>query len=200
MIATGYPPYLFSENLCNGKLVMALLQAGIEVDVISRIDEGPSYGTDWTEPWNMLKPTAHTITYESGNRIQQFADVVYSGLIMGGSFVPGVRWMRRAYEKAVELISTNQYDAILTRSPNDTAHFIGEKLKKKTGIKWIANWNDPAAPIWPGLYKHDYTAKEQKRKMIETARLLKSADINTFPSDSLRQHFVTFFPLCETPN
>ena len=194
MIATGYPPYLFSENLCNGKLVMALLQAGIEVDVISRIDEGPSYGTDWTEPWNMLKPTAHTITYESGNRIQQFADVVYSGLIMGGSFVPGVRWMRRAYEKAVELISTNQYDAILTRSPNDTAHFIGEKLKKKTGIKWIANWNDPAAPIWPGLYKHDYTAKEQKRKMIETARLLKSADINTFPSDSLRQHFVTFFP------
>ena len=42
MIATGYPPYLFSENLCNGKLVMALLQAGIEVDVISRIDEGPS--------------------------------------------------------------------------------------------------------------------------------------------------------------
>ena len=104
MIATGYPPYLFSENLCNGKLVMALLQAGIEVDVISRIDEGPSYGTDWTEPWNMLKPTAHTITYESGNRIQQFADVVYSGLIMGGSFVPGVRWMRRAYEKAVELI------------------------------------------------------------------------------------------------
>ena len=50
MIATGYPPYLFSENLCNGKLVMALLQAGIEVDVISRIDEGPSYGTDWTEP------------------------------------------------------------------------------------------------------------------------------------------------------
>ena len=45
MIATGYPPYLFSENLCNGKLVMALLQAGIEVDVISRIDEGPSYGT-----------------------------------------------------------------------------------------------------------------------------------------------------------
>ena len=50
---------------------------------------------------------------------------------MGGSFVPGVRWMRRAYEKAVELISTNQYDAILTRSPNDTAHFIGEKLKKE---------------------------------------------------------------------
>lgn len=24
MIATGYPPYLFSENLCNGKLVMGL--------------------------------------------------------------------------------------------------------------------------------------------------------------------------------
>lgn len=193
MIATGYPPYLFSENLCNGKLVMALMQAGIEVDVISRVDEGPSYGTDWTEPWNMLKPTVHINTYKSGNKIQRVADVVYSGVIMG-NFAPGVRWMRRAYEKALDLISTNQYDAILTRSPNDMAHFVGEKLKKKAGIKWIANWNDPAAPIWPGLYKHNYTAKEQKRKMAETARLLKSADVSTFPSNSLREHFIAYFP------
>ena len=40
MIATGYLPYLFSENLCNGKLVFALKESGIDVDVISRVDYG----------------------------------------------------------------------------------------------------------------------------------------------------------------
>lgn len=194
MIATGYPPYLFSENLCNGKLVMALMEAGIEVDVISRVDEGPSYGSEWTEPWNMLEPTANIISYPTGNRFTRLCDIIYSGLIMDGNFQAGVRWMRRAYQKALMLIKTHHYDAILTRSPNDISHFIGEKLKKKTGLLWIANWNDPAAPIWPGQYCHNFTDKVQKQKMNETARLLRAADINSFPSDSLRQHFIESFP------
>lgn len=194
MIATGYPPYLFSENLCNGKLVMALMKAGIEVDVISRVDEGPSYGAEWTKPWDMLKPSAHIISYKTGNKLQRILDVLYSGAKMGCNFSPGVRWMRRAYEQAIRFIEANHYDAVLTRSPNDSAHLVGERIKKKTGIKWIANWNDPAAPIWPGQYKHQYSDKEQEKKMKETARLLIGADINTFPSDSLRQHFIENVP------
>lgn len=194
MIATGYPPYLFSENLCNGKLVMALLQAGVEVDVVYRVDEGPSYGAEWTEPWNMLKPTANVISYPLGNKLQRMVDVAYSGIKMGWNFTPGVRWMRRATDKALELMSQNHYDVLMTRSPNDMAHFVGEQVKKKTGIRWIANWNDPAAPIWPGQYKHNFSDKEQARHMAETERLLKYADINTFPSDSLRQHFIQHFP------
>lgn len=194
LIATGYPPYLFSENLCNGKLVMALLQAGIEVDVISRIDEGPSYGSEWIHPWDMLKPSAHIISYKTGNKLQRMLDVAYSGIKMGYNFSPGIRWMRRAYEQAIKLLEKNRYDVVLTRSPNDSAHFVGEKIKKRTGIKWIANWNDPATPIWPGQYKHLLSDKEQAKRMKETARLLKGADINTFPSDSLRQHFIENFP------
>lgn len=194
MIATGYPPYLFSENLCNGKLVMALMDAGIDVDVISRVDEGPSYGSEWSEPWNILKPTANIISYPSGNKLTRAIDVLYSGIIMGGNYHPGIRWARRAYQKALDLIKTNHYDAILTRSPNDIPHLVGEKLKRKTGILWIANWNDPAAPIWPEPYKHNYSDKVQRGKTAETERLLRAADVNSFPSDSLRQHFCKHFP------
>ena len=165
MIATGYPPYLFSENLCNGKLVLALMEAGIEVDVISRVDEGPSYGSKWTEPWNILEPTANIISYPAGNKLTRLCDIIYSGIIMEGNFQAGVRWMRRAYQKALMLIKKHHYDAILTRSPHDISHFIGEKLKKETGLLWIANRNDPASPIWPGQYCHNYTEKVQKRKM-----------------------------------
>lgn len=194
MIATGYPPYLFSENLCNGKLVMALMEYGIDVDVISRVDEGPSYGSEWSEPWDILKPTANIISYESGNRLTRTVDVLYSGLMMGGNYQQGIRWARRAYQKSLELITANHYDAILTRSPNDISHLVGEMLKRKTGIMWIANWNDPAAPIWPEPYKHNYSDRVQKKKIAETERLLLAADVNSFPSDSLRRHFTEKFP------
>jgi len=193
MIATGYPPYLFSENLCNGKLVMALMETGIVVDVISRVDEGPSYGSEWIEPWDMLKPTANIISYSTSNKISRVADVLYSGLIMGGNYQAGIRWARRAFQKAMQLINKHHYDAVLTRSPNDISHLVGENLKRKTGLLWIANWNDPADPIWPGQYKHDYSVKVQTQKMAETERLLRAADVNTFPSDSLRQHFISHF-------
>lgn len=194
MIATGYPPYLFSENLCNGKLAMALIENGMHVDAISRVDEGPSYGAEWSAPWNMLQPTAHIIKYDAGNKLQQLVDVVYSGTKMGGHYIAGIRWIRRAYEKALDLMSKNQYDAVLTRSPNDMAHLVGYMLKKKTGCRWIANWNDPADPIWPGQYKHDYTPSKQKKKMAYTSKLLMAADVNTFPSDTLRMHFIEWFP------
>lgn len=194
MIATGYPPYLFSENLCNGKLAMALMEAGVEVDSISRVYEGPSYGAEWTEPWDMLKPSAYIIEYKAGNKIQQFVDVLYSGMKMGLNFAPGIRWARRAYEKALDLMNSKSYDAVLTRSPSDISHLVGYMLKRKTGCRWIANWNDPADPIWPGQYKHNYSPSKQKKLMIYTSKLLAAADINTFPSDSLRQHFFEYFP------
>lgn len=200
MIATGYPPYLFSENLCNGKLAMAMLEQGIDVDVISRVDEGPTYGSEWIAPWDVLKPTANIIQYKAGNKLQQIIDYIYSGLSMGGNFTAGIRWARRAYEKAATLLNERHYDVVMTRSPNDIAHLTGLILKKRYGVKWIANWNDPAAPIWPAQYKHDYSPKKQKQMMKWTERMLRGADVNTFPSESLRQHFIENFPFLKKQN
>lgn len=198
MITTGFPPYLFSENICNGKLVMALKAAGIEVDVITKCDEGPAYGnSEWTEPWSSLKDNTDIVTYPVGNPLIRVFDVVRSSLTLGCRPSAGVRWARRAYRKALQLLSERHYDAVLTRSPTDISHLIGLKLKKKTGIRWIANWNDPASPIWPGQYKHLYSERRQKSEMALAWRLLKNADVNTFPSDSLRQHFIANFPELE---
>lgn len=200
MIASGYLPYMFSENLCNGKLVMALKHEGIEVDVISKVDEGPTYSDEWVEPWSQLKDTAYTVRYKTGNKLIRTADILFSGIRMDWEFQAGIRWTRRAYDMALKMIRQNTYDAILTRSPGDMAHLAGYKLHKKTGIRWIANWNDPAAPIWPEPYTHHFSPKEQAAKMKFTEKMLRAADINTFPSDSLRKHFISHFPfLAELP-
>ena len=114
---------------------------------------------------------------------------------MGNNYVVSIRWARRAYEKAIELNSHKKYDIIITRSPNDIAHFVGYKLKNKFGIKWIANWNDPAAAIWPGPYKHKFSPLKQRSEEFKTQRFLLTADINTFPSEQLRDHFIQHFPI-----
>lgn len=193
MIASGYLPYLFSENLCNAKLALAFSAAGIDVDVISKIDEGPSYGDQWTEPWLGLRDSAHLITYPAGNPVVRLADAAYSSVCMG-TRQPGIRWVRRAYERAIELMKEHRYDAVLTRSPTDIAHIVGYKLKQKTGIRWIANWNDPASGIWPVPYKHDYTSRQQRKAEAYETKMLLNADVVTFPCDNLRNHFISHFP------
>jgi glycosyltransferase involved in cell wall biosynthesis len=194
MITSGYLPYLFSENLCNAKLVYALKEAGIEVDVISKVDDGPTYGSEWVDPWLELKSNTYLMSYSVGNKLTRLVDVAYSGLRLGIGLEPGVRWLRRAYSVALDLIKEHHYDAILTRSPNDLPHLLGYKLKRKTGIKWIANWNDPAGPIWPAPYTHKTSEKVRRKAMVYTEKMLRNADVTTFPSNSLRCHFVEYFP------
>ena len=194
MIAWGYVPYSFSEGLCNAKLNYALDEKGIEVTTISRVDTGNTYDKSWTSPWDKLKENTILIDYPRGNFLTRSCDIIYSSIVMDVYNERGIRWARRVYQKALSLLKEEHFDAILTRSPNDISHIIGYKLKKKTGIKWIANWNDPADPIWPAEYSHNYPEKKQQKKIMETWKLLSFADINTFPSDTLRQHFLSNFP------
>lgn len=194
LITIGYVPYAFSEALCNAKLVYALQQSGWEVDVISRVDDGHNYSTEWQEPWMCLKPHTYEMAYPLGNKVTRTLDLLWSTMKMGGYPLAGIRWARRAYQQAVTLHEEKHYDLILTRSPSDVPHIVGYKLKKRFGVRWIANWNDPSATIWPEPYTHHFSAS--KAKMLEkyTIQCLEAADVNTFPSQSLLDHFTEHFP------
>lgn len=194
LITIGYLPYTFSEALCNAKLVYALQQNGWEVDVISRIDDGTTYCREWQEPWLCLKPNVHEISYPIGNKVSRTLDLIRSTLQMGGYALNGIRWARRAYQKAVALHKEKHYDVVLTRSPNDTPHIVGYKLKKRFGVRWVANWNDPSATIWPEPYTHHFSKLKEKMLHNYTVKCLRNADFNTFPSQSLLDHFIEYFP------
>ena len=197
LIASGFLPYTFSENLCNGKLVYAMYKKGWQVDVISKMDEGPAYSMEWTEPWLPLKENVHTVTYPIGGKLFRSCDVALSSLELGIYPQEGIRWARRAYKLALKLCREHHYDAVLTRSPNDIPHIVGLRLKEKLGIRWVANWNDPAGPIWPEPYAHHFPKKEQMRKMRFTEMCLRGADVNSFPSQSLLDHFAVYFPFLQ---
>ena len=197
LITIGYLPYTFSEALCNAKLVYALQQKGWEVDVISRIDDGTTYSKEWQEPWLCLKPNVHEIKYPLGNKVSRTLDLIRSTILMEGYPLNGIRWARRAYQKAAALHKEKHYDVILTRSPSDIPHIIGYKLKQRFGIRWIANWNDPSATIWPEPYTHHFSSLKKKMLHNYTIKCLLNADINTFPSQSLLDHFIENFPFLQ---
>lgn len=64
-------------------------------------------------------------------------------------FIPDPRrgWNRFAIRKAKQLLTEDQFDAIITTSPPHSTQLIGWKLKKKFGLKWIVDFRDP----WSGI-------------------------------------------------
>ena len=204
LITTGYLPYTFSECLCNAKLVYALQENGWEVDVISRVSGGFSYSVEWQEPWLCLKPNVHEVTYPAGNKLVRTWDLLRSTLQMGGFPLTGIRWARRAYQKAVALHKEKHYDLVLTRSPSDISHIVGYKLKQRFDIRWIANWNDPTSVIWPSEnppYLPDrYKGIENVLYRRYAEFCLKKSDVNTFPAQTLLDYFRSFFPILDSEN
>lgn len=191
-ISTGYLPYQFSECLVNAKLIFAMLNSGWEVDVISRSNEGRQYDSHWREPWLPLKKNTYEIKY-SHNPLYMLFDTLFSITLTRWPY-SGARWIRHAYLKGCRLINKNHYDAIITRSPTDISHIVGYKLKKKYGIRWIANWNDPATTIWPEPYTHKLPKYTEKIYKHFEKRTLQSADVTSFPSETLKQHFIQYYP------
>ena len=52
-------------------------------------------------------------------------------------------WMPIAVKKAREIIASNDIDVIFTTSPPHSQQLIGLRLKKKTGLPWVADFRDP---------------------------------------------------------
>jgi len=193
MFAPGFAPYAASENICSSKLALALMERGYDVSVVSRQDEGFNYGTDWTEPWLPLKAVTHEIRYPVGMRLGRVADVARAFGAMG-FVLPGLRWARRAYELAMELHAQRKFDVILSRAPNDIAHVPALQIARRTGLPWIANWNDPPMHLWPEPYAHRLSRLTEWMSIRLLEGVFRTATCVAFPSARLMKHVIRNAP------
>jgi len=60
---------------------------------------------------------------------------------------PRVFWVRPSVKYLSRYLKKNHIDVIVTTGPPHSMHLIGNKLKRKTGIKWIADFRDPWTTI-----------------------------------------------------
>lgn len=82
--------------------------------------------------------------------------------IRGNLFIPDARkgWNKFALRKATELLSKRKIECIITSGPPHSTHLIGQSLKEKFGVKWIADFRDP----WTDIYYYDDLLLNEKSK------------------------------------
>lgn len=99
--------------------------------------------------------------------------------IRGNIFIPDpkVAWVRPSVKFLTKYFKTNKIDCLVTTGPPHSMHLIGLKLKKLTGVKWIADFRDPWSR-WDML-KHFHLTKPAKsaherleKKVVEHADIL----------------------------
>lgn len=79
--------------------------------------------------------------------------------IRGNLLVPDPRvfWLKSASKKAIQFIKEEGIDTIITTGPPHSIHLIGRRVKRRTGVKWLADFRDPWSK-WDVLEKLNTSA------------------------------------------
>ncbi len=84
---------------------------------------------------NVIKKESQKLTFKE--RIAEFIRATF--------FIPDARvgWLLSAVKEGMRIIREENIDAIYSSSPPYTCSLIARKLKRKTGLPWIAGFRDP---------------------------------------------------------
>jgi glycosyltransferase involved in cell wall biosynthesis len=97
--------------------------------------------------------------------------------IRGNIFIPDPRvfWVRPTVNYLTKYINNNPVDVIVTTGPPHSMHLIGLELKKRLGIKWVADFRDPWSK-WDVLDQLKLSNKSRKHHERLEKSVLESAD------------------------
>ena len=97
--------------------------------------------------------------------------------------------MNYATKKALDILSKEKINLIITTGPPHSSHFVGLKLKKKLSLCWMADFRDP----WTDLHYNKFLYRT-KRALAKDAKLekkiLNAADLILTIGPSMKNHLV----------
>ncbi len=110
--------------------------------------------------------------------------------IRGNIFIPDARkfWIKPAYRFLIDYLKNNPVDAMVSNGPPHSMHLIALKVKKATGLPWLADFRDPWSNIdfTEELAMSDW-AKNQNKKLEKL--VLDQADVVTVVGDWMKAEF-----------
>ncbi|MDA0314403.1 MAG: glycosyltransferase family 4 protein [Bacteroidetes bacterium] len=89
---------------------------------------------------------------------------------------PRVFWVKPSTQFLNELLKEGQFQAIITTGPPHSLHLIGQKLKQKYEIPWLADFRDPWSQ-WEFLDTLPMLPFIRKRHEMLEQQVLKQADV-----------------------
>ncbi|WP_223808920.1 glycosyltransferase family 4 protein [Rufibacter hautae] len=111
--------------------------------------------------------------------------------LRGNLFIPDPRvgWNRFAFAAAQKALAAQPVKAIVTSSPPHSTQLVGLKLKKKYGLRWIADMRDP----WTDIYYYqdlNHTGLAQKLDAKYEREVLEQADAVVVVSEDMKRLFL----------
>ncbi|GGK70970.1 glycosyltransferase family 4 protein [Rufibacter glacialis] len=111
--------------------------------------------------------------------------------LRGNLFIPDPRvgWNRYAVDAAQKIIKSQSIKAVITSSPPHSTQLVGLTLKKKFGLRWIADLRDP----WTDIYYYadlNHTALAQKLDAKYEREVLEKADAVVVVSEDMKRLFL----------
>jgi len=179
-----YPP-AGSEAIVTCKLLLVMLDAGWEVDVISQSDFGHYYPTSVNGVWEPIRHVVHNMNgIEMGSIIGKFKFLTY---------LQSISWVKKAMRLARQLLSKKEYDVILSRATPQYGHLPALMLCRKFHIPWIANWSDPLPPQKaPPPYGQGPDAQIPFFLSGYCSAVARNATWHTFPCERLRKYACSY--------
>jgi len=110
--------------------------------------------------------------------------------IRANYFIPDSRkfWIKPSVKKLTSFVQENDIDIMITTGPPHSLHLIGAEIKKRTGLKWLADFRDP----WTNIdYFHSLplTKKSREKHYQMETMVLKQADAVTVVGNSMKKEF-----------
>lgn len=187
-----YPP-ASSEAIAAAKLLLAMLDAGWELDVISQADFGQYYPTKANGVWEALTRIVHNIEgIKKGSILRSLS---HSSVAKSLNSLQSISWARKALFTGLGLLFRGKYDLILSRATPQYGHLPALILSRLSGIPWIANWSDPIPPQKaPPPYGQGPDASIPLYLKNYCSAVARNAAWHTFPCERLRKHFCSYLP------
>lgn len=187
-----YPP-AGSEAIVTSKLVLAMIEAGWKVTVISQSDFGHYYPASENDKWKPLLSVVKNIAGINGKGI--------TARLMGTALTDRIRsmsWVSKAVIAGLVVSRKEKYDFVLSRVAPQYGHLPALIVSKTMRIPWIASWSDPMPPQKaPPPYGGGLSAKISLFADLYCKTIVSIADWHIFPCERLMRYYWKMYPALE---
>jgi hypothetical protein len=84
-------------------------------------------------------------------------------------------WRKPALKAAVKILEKEHFDAVLSSSPVPTSHLVAAELKRRFGLRWVADFRDP----WTQNHNYPYGPLRRHFEQGLERKVLAGADAMT---------------------
>lgn len=181
-ISPLFPPAADAEAFCAGKLVLALRDAGCEIEVLYSGNFCPGARQDDSGLWKSLSSCSHDVPIPAAaSAWKSLGDAMQFGTLL----LP--RWVSAAVSMAAQLHRQKQFDLVYSRSLPMIAHVAGYHAARELQLPWVANLNDPwDFHFFPGSGFRDKLRIDRLLSGSWLRKTQKSASLVTYCSAWLR--------------